>query len=195
MLGSEHLDGAGSIYVVLETDYRDAFKEPVNLREVERLQEWLESQPEIGGSTSLVDYLKLIHRGFHGNDPSYLRIPESKRLVTQLFYFGASDEVDAFVDSHFQTLSVNARTSAVDSREMGALVERVERRLEELPEHIRGRVTGNSVLIASTLDEIAWGQAMSLLTAFLFIYAILCLLFTSMRVGFLDSSARWRCFA
>ena len=44
--------------------YPEAFKEPLNLAEIEALQQWLVEQPEIGGTTSLVDYLKLLNRGF-----------------------------------------------------------------------------------------------------------------------------------
>ena len=65
---NEKLEGSDALYVVVSTDYRDAFKEPVNLKIIEDLQHWLEAQPEIGGTTSLVDYLKLIHKGFYDND-------------------------------------------------------------------------------------------------------------------------------
>ena len=48
------LEGAGSFSIVLQTDYAGAFKEPVNLREIEALQRWLEAQPEMGATTSPV---------------------------------------------------------------------------------------------------------------------------------------------
>jgi predicted RND superfamily exporter protein len=153
------MGGGTRFYVVLETDDRDAFKEPANLREMESLQEWLISQPEIGTALSVVDYVKLINRGFHDNDPEFHEIPDSKRLVSQLL--------------------------VVDSGEVARLVERVERRVEELPGHIRGRVTGNTVLVVKTIDDIAYGQALSLSSAVVIIYAILALLFTSVRMGFL----------
>jgi hydrophobe/amphiphile efflux-3 (HAE3) family protein len=182
---NRHLEGSDALYVVLTTDYRDAFKEPVNLRTIEELQHWLVLQPEIGGTTSVVDYMKLINRGFHDDDPAQLLIPASKALVTQLMFFGANDEIENFVDSRYQTVSILARSRAIDSGDVTALVARIEEHLERLPDHIRGRVTGNSVLINKTSDEIALGQSMSLGLAFLMIYAILCLLFMSFRVGFL----------
>ena len=180
-----HLEGSDALYVVLSADYRDAFKEPVNLRIVEDLQRWLEAQPEIGGTTSLVDYLALINRGFHDDDPAYLAIPESRRLAAQLLLFGANDELESFVDSRYQTVSIVARSKAIDSGDVTALVRRIESRLEEIPAHLEARVTGNSVLINKTSDEIALGQSASLALAFLMIYAILCLLFMSFRVGLL----------
>lgn len=182
---SERLEGAAQIYVVLSADYAEAFLEPVNLREVRALQEWLASQPDVGGSTSLVDYLMLINRGFHDGDPTFLTIPESKRLARQLLFFGANDEIDRYADSRYQTLSIRVRSRALDSGQVAALVDRIEARLAELPARIHGRATGNSVLMARTIDDIAFGQAVSLGVAFLIIYAILALLFTSLRVGLL----------
>ena len=65
---NQKLQGANPFYVVVESDVRDTFKEPENLRLLQELQEWLIAQPEIGGATSLVDYLTLIHRGLVGED-------------------------------------------------------------------------------------------------------------------------------
>jgi predicted RND superfamily exporter protein len=180
-----HLEGSDALYVVLSAGYRDAFKEPVNLASIEALQEWLVEQPAIGGTTSIVDYVKLINRGFHDDRPEMLAIPESRTLVTQLMFFGANDEVESFVDSRWQTVSILVRSRAVDSAELTALVAAIEGRLQSLPEHLQGRVTGNSVLINKTSDEIARGQAISLALAFGIIYAMLCLLFMSFRVGLL----------
>jgi predicted RND superfamily exporter protein len=180
---NEQLEGSNAFFVVLETDYRDAFKEPVNLREVEKLQRWLETQPEIGGTTSVVDYLKVISRGFHDNDPAMLKIPDSKRLTTQLLFFGANDEIENFVDSRYQTVSIVVRSSAIESGEVANLVRRIEDQLADLPSHIKPTVTGNTILVNKTIDDIALGQALSLSTAFVIIYAILALLFTSFRIG------------
>lgn len=182
---NENVEGSDALFVVLSTDYRDAFKEPVNLRTVQDLQRWLVDQDEIGGSTSIVDYVMLINRGFHDDDPAKLVIPDSKALITQLMFFGANDEVENFVDSRWQTVSIVVRSRAIDSSDVTALVSRIEEQLERLPGHIQGRVTGNSVLINKTSDDIAMGQALSLGLAFIIIYAMLCLLFMSFRVGLL----------
>jgi predicted RND superfamily exporter protein len=178
-----HLEGANPFYVILETDYPEGFKEPVNLRELEVLQTWLEEQPEIGGSTSLVDYLKLINRGFNENDPEFLTIPETKRIVSQLFFFGGSEELNRFVDSRFQTASIQLRARVVDSDNVAALIDRIERRLEALPEHLEATVTGTAVVFNRALDEIILGQAASVGAALLIIYGILAAMFVSLRIG------------
>jgi hydrophobe/amphiphile efflux-3 (HAE3) family protein len=182
---NSRLEGSDAVYVVLRAETKGAFKEPENLRTIEELQRWLEDQPEIGGTTSLVDYVRLINEAFHEGDPTQLRIPESRRLVAQLLAFGSNDELKSFVDSQYQTASIVTRSKAFDSRDVTALVTRIEDRLARLPANLEARVTGNSVLISKTADDIARGQAISLSLALGIIFAILCVLFMSVRVGFL----------
>lgn len=180
---NDHLGGAGQLNVVLETDYPKGFTEPSILKQLEDLQAWLAEQPGIAGSTSILDYIKLIHRGFNGNRPEEYKIPASRNLVTQLLFFGASDETKRFVDSQYQTANVLVRTPALDSADLGEVVRRIERRLAALEPPLRGRVTGNLVLISKTNDEIALGQAVSVTSAFVIIFAIMSLLFMSVRMG------------
>ena len=180
---NERLGGANSFNVVVQASYADAFKEPENLRELESLQQWLEDQPEIGGTTSVVDYLKLINRGFHGNDPNHLAIPESRRLTGQLFFFGANDEIENFVDSTYRTANLLVRAKVFDSDLILALSERIEERVARLPEHLRGTVTGNPILINRMLEAISRSQILSLGGAVALIYVILALLFVSARTG------------
>jgi CRP-like cAMP-binding protein len=80
---------------------------------------------------------------------------------------------------------VLVRSQAVDSEDIAQLADRVEARFTQLPEHLQATVTGNTVLVARTIDDIAIGQALSLSTAFIIIYLILAILFTSFRVGFI----------
>jgi hydrophobe/amphiphile efflux-3 (HAE3) family protein len=178
------LEGANPFYIVLESSLKDAFVQPENLRAIEALQTWLAAQPEIGGSTSLVDYVKLLHRALRDGDPAALVIPERPRLTKQLLLFGASDELSSFVDSRYLTVNIHVRAHSADTLGMARLLSRVEERLAALPAHLVPHVTGNSVLLVRAQDDVAEGQIQTLGVAFAFIFAILVGLFTSFRVGF-----------
>jgi predicted RND superfamily exporter protein len=175
--------GAAELRLVLEADRKDAFKEPENLRVLEGLQEWLEEQPEVTGTMSLVDTVKLLGQAFHDGDPARHAIPDSKRMVSQLLFFGGGDEVKAFVDSQYRLTNSVVRNSAVDTKDTGDLIRRIEARLAGLPPHLRGSVTGSTALLARTSDEVAWGQATSMGSAFVVIWLFMSVLFTSLRIG------------
>ncbi|MBW2230022.1 MAG: MMPL family transporter [Deltaproteobacteria bacterium] len=182
---NQQLEGANAFDVIFEAGEPDAWKDPENLAVLQAFQQWIGEQPEVGGSTSLADYVKVIHRGFQEGEGD-LVLPDSRQLVSQLLIIGGNDELDAFVESDYQIARVVVRTTAMDSADVMGLVGRTEAYLSELSgvvEGLRASVTGNSVLVSRTQDDLAYGQAISLLTAFVFIFLILSLLFTSFRIG------------
>ncbi len=181
---NEKLGGANNFYIVLEGSHRDAFKEPANLRQLQELQAWLLEQPEIGGTLSIADYLMLINQAFNDNDPAFHTIPDNKRLITQLLFLSASEDLDRIVDSRYQTTNLVVRSRVINSDRMTGLIERIQARLTQLPESIKATVTGNPVLISETLTNIIVGQARSVGLALVFVYLILSVMFMSQRIGF-----------
>jgi preprotein translocase subunit SecF len=180
---NERLEGANAINVVVEATGPGEILEPHHLRALEELAEWIEAQPEVGGTTSLVDYVKAINRGFHEDSEAHHAIPETAQLVSQLLLIGANDELPQFVDSDREFANILVRTQAVDTDEVSGLADRIEERLLGLGKGLSATVTGNAVLLSRTMDEIATGQAISLSLALVIIYAVLVVLFTSFRIG------------
>ena len=181
---NEKLGGANHFYIVVGSDHSDTFKDPANLRILEELQEWLEQQPEVGGTLSVADYLMLINQAFNENDPAFYRIPDSKRLITQLLFLSSNEDLDRIVDSRYKTTNIVVRSRVINSEKMTALLGRIEQRLGEFPEHLTPVVTGNPVLISETLTDIIVGQARSIGLALVFVYGILTIMFMSHRIGF-----------
>ena len=177
------LNGANVFYVVVETGIRDAIKEPVNLQAIKELQSWLEEQPYIGGAVSIVNYLELINSAFNGNDPAARIIPETKKQVSQLLFFGDSDESEALVDSRFQAANIIVRTSAVNSEDLSAMVGKINTRLAQLPAHLQASITGSPVLIDDVLGKIIRGQLQGVLVALVVVYGVLVGMFLSFRIG------------
>jgi len=179
------LGGANRFDIVVDGGAREAFHQPQNLHALESLQSWLESQPEIGATTSVVEYVQLMNRGFGTAQGTALAIPEDPRLVGQLLFFGASDQLETYLDGSRQFAKIDVLTRVVDSGELGKLLARVEERLAELPRPLSARVTGNRIVIQSLVDDIVRSQVLSLGSALGVIAGILSLQFLSVRVGLL----------
>jgi len=180
---NEKFNGINPFNIVVQSKYPTAFKEPVNLREIEALQQWLEAQPEIGGVTSLVNYIKYVNRSFNNNDPAFYVIPENKRVIGQLLFFTESDDTRRLVDSSYRAMNIIVRSKAIDSDEVENLVARVNERLKQLPEHMDARATGNPVLMNQAIQDIMWGQVESVFLSLIIVYGILVSLFLSFRIG------------
>lgn len=180
---NDKLGGANPLYIVVEGTQPGTFKEPANLEIIRELQGWLEAQPEIGGTASVADYLMLVNQAFNDNDPAYYRIPDNRRLITQLVFLGSNEELDRIVDARFQTTNIVLRSRVFSSEDMKGLIGRINARLQEFPDHMTATVTGNSVIINETLASIVVGQARSVGVALLIVYSILSLMFMSSRIG------------
>ena len=182
---NDKLGGANPLYIVVEGIRPNAFKEPENLLVLRELQDWLEAQPQIGGTTSIADYLMLVNKAFNNNDPDFYSIPGNRALITQLLFLSANDELDRIVDSRYQTTNIIVRSRTIQSDDMSVLIAQINDRLAELPQHLTATVTGNPVLINETLSEIVVGQARSIGLALVIVYCILSLMFMSQRIGFI----------
>lgn len=180
---NESLDGANGFQIVIEAKDKATFKQPENLRALESLQHWLDAQPEIGGTTGLVDFVKLLNRAFHADDPAYLAVPESERLAGQLLFLGASDQLEGYIDARYQLTNIQVRTRIYDSELVSELVDRIGARLEQLPPQLHGRVTGNWILMVGVVNSLIASEIQTLFGSLVLIYGILCVTFLSLRIG------------
>lgn len=179
------LGGASPFFIVIEGYVKDTFVQPEVLADIRSLQNWLEEQPEVADTHSLVDLLLQINQNLNAGDPESYNIPDEPRTIKQLFLFGGGDELRSFVDAEYHTIKIAVRANVEDTASINALLQRVETRLKRLPPPMIGRATGSSVLATRTVDDIAGGQLVSFGLALVVIWIILTLLFTSRRVGFM----------
>ena len=180
---NQQLGGANPFSIVLEGFVPDTFVEPDILTALEALQAWLDMQPEVGTTQSLVDHLKLINRSFNDGDPRFDRIPESRSEIKQLLLFGGGNALNGLVDKRFATTQIVVRARVEDSAAIKQLIDRIDERLARLPRRLEATVTGNTVLVTNTVEDIASGQWLSVGVAAIIVYIILSMLFTSWRVG------------
>ncbi|MCA9506142.1 MAG: MMPL family transporter [Spirochaetaceae bacterium] len=177
--------GANQFFVMLQAEERGAFEQPAALREVAALQTWLEAQPEIGGTTSVVQYLEVLNEALGPEETPTRRIPDRADLVAQLLLFGANEELDVLLDRAHRVITILVRSTATETRQFDALARRIDARLAELPAGLRGHTTGNAILLTRAADRIARGQALSLLAAVGMIGLLLVAYFRSLRLGLL----------
>jgi predicted RND superfamily exporter protein len=102
--------GTNSIQFLVHTPAADGAKDPRVLLGMERLQRFLETQPGVGKTQSIVDFIKRMNQAMHADDPAFYAVPETRDLVSQyLFLYGLSgdpQDFDSFVDHDFQQTTV-----------------------------------------------------------------------------------------
>lgn len=187
----EVMGGTNSFVYLFDAGVEDGVKEPAVLREIERLQQQADKQTHLVKKThSIVDVLKDINQSFHGGDPAYHRLPESRELAAQyllLYEMSGGEEVEEYVSSDYSRASLELRCKWTDSSVLEAMEEDLSSYLEAEP--LRASTvsyTGIGALWLSLMDYITESQIRGFLLAFAAIAAMMCLLFRSFGIGLLS---------
>ena len=95
--------GAITYYIVFEGAKEDAIKSPQLLRDIEGLQLYLNHHPKVGGSMSMVDFMKRMNAVTHDGDERMYSLPELGD--PKLGYRENEKEVKDLVAAYFYLLS------------------------------------------------------------------------------------------
>ena len=108
---NRHLNGSNTLDVVVETPHSEDLFLPENLRKMAALQAYAAELPYVGGSVSIVDYLKQMNRAVNDGLPAEYRLPESSEMVAQYFllYAAMSDPTDFEEEVDYDYQNANIR--------------------------------------------------------------------------------------
>jgi predicted RND superfamily exporter protein len=102
--------GTNSIQFLVQTPETDGIKDPRVLKGMERLQAFLETQPDVGKTQSMVDLIKRMNQAMHADEPAAYAIPESQDLVAQYLFLyslsGDPQDFDNLVDNDYRRATV-----------------------------------------------------------------------------------------
>ncbi len=183
---NEKLGGSGEVVVSIQTDEENRFFDPAELKRLEALQQFLEHEFGASATFSFADYVKLMHRGFNGDDAAAYRLPETREQVAQLVFLNGDDRLSQFVDPHYRWVRVSARTAETGSAELTRRFGELERYLKaHFPEAngYRAHGSGSTYLSVVLGNNILDSQASSFLISLLLIFVPIALMFGSAVAG------------
>ena len=176
-----HFGGSMQFSVAVDTGRPNGLQDPVVLQKIVALQEFLQEQPEYGGSvSSLANLVRNLNQKFHADNSEYYVIPEDRKLVAQLlvlFTFSGGD-LGQMATQDFSKGEVIARTKMLDSSQITALTQRVTSYLDQhFPAPLRVEPVGSEQAFASiatrTLPDTGRTIFLALLAAMLIVALLL----------------------
>lgn len=180
------LSGVTGLEIVLTGPGRDSLKDPVRLAQIKQLQTWLEKQPEIDRSFSLVDVIEEMNRAFHGDEPLAEPLPTDRKLIHQLLLIYDGEDLYELVNREFQRSRVVLNLNVHGANEIGRVIERIQRQLAEHPiDGVQAELAGFGKIFSDQEDRIVDGQLKSFASAFIQILLLLAFLFRSFRAAFI----------
>ncbi len=185
------MGGMSNFIYLFETDEEGGIKEPAALREIERVQQFAERDPDLVRKTySIVDVLKDLNRAFHSDDPSYYRIPESRELVAQyllLYEMSGGEETEKLVSPDYRRAGLELRLRLGPTSEIAGLHRDVMTAIEAEPlEATRVSPTGIGALWLKLMDYIVSSQVEAFMIAFVVIAGMMIGVFRSFKVGLIS---------
>lgn len=151
--------GTNTIYFLVEGEQADSMKDPRVLVAMEKLQDFLGRQPEIGKTQSLADLVKRMNKAAHGDQSGYSVIPKDQASIAQYLFLytlsGDPQDFDNYVDSDYKKSLVWAYVKTDSTAYFKELVEKVQPLLaREFPPGVKVRIGGTLAEIAAVNDAV-----------------------------------------
>jgi len=130
--------GSDDLVVVVETEEQGGVHRPEVMHEIEAFQRYMEQDPKVGGSVSIVDYLKSINRAYHNVDPRWIDIPYTTDQIGGLLYLyeaGSPDPrvLNPYRDQEAQNATVRLFYKDHQAETIHDAVQRAQRYIDARP--------------------------------------------------------------
>lgn len=114
---NQHFNGTGVFDIVIEGDHPEALFSPHYLKKIEAFQTEIERHEIVGGTTSVVDYLKQMNRSLNENNRDEYRLVDDELLNAQLFllYSTSGDPTDFEEEIDYDYRQANIRVNLKDN--------------------------------------------------------------------------------
>ncbi|MEO6027052.1 MAG: MMPL family transporter [Candidatus Binatia bacterium] len=102
--------GTNTLVFLVEGPRDGALHDPAGLQAIAQLQRFVEADPNVGKTLSIVDYLSEMHRALHGHRQIGVEIPPSADLVSQYLFLyamsGGPDDLNSQIDLEHRRAAV-----------------------------------------------------------------------------------------
>ncbi|MDH5300671.1 MAG: MMPL family transporter [Gammaproteobacteria bacterium] len=193
---NDKFNGTTFLHVVIEADERDTLKRPDVLKAMEELQKYAETLPKVGGSLSVVDYLKNMNLNLHSADQQYNRLPDTQAQIAEFMFLlalsGRPEQLDEVVDYNFKKGLISIAIKTDYTKDLKFVVDSVDAFVKQHFQGLGVRVNyagsaNNSyvwghLLIGSQTDSIVISKLGIILAAGLIMMSLVAGIFVVMPV-------------
>ncbi|MFH1102193.1 MAG: MMPL family transporter [Pseudomonadota bacterium] len=183
-----HLSGSFPVHVNIESTTENAFEDPKMIKEIGRIQSFLDRLPGVDKSISFADYLKVVNYAMNQFDAKYYSLPEDafevRMLINNYKIMLGEDMLWGFVSRDFSKMNILLLTHLSSSDDFLKIKARIQEYVrKDCPKNLSSDVTGIGVVISASGHILTTGQVKSLFLTMSVIFLIMFLLFLSFKVG------------
>lgn len=184
--------GTSSVNLILSSDHPDTFKNPKVLQTMEEMQQHIKTNPLVGASFSLTDFIKRMNFVMNDEEDSFLSIPDNQELIAQYLLLydmsGDTETLSKVVDYNFEKTNIQIQLKNDSSLLMEEIILSVDAYADEFKElgiAISYSGSGYTAFIFSSL--LMDGQILSLAISFIIVAILLALVFKNLLIGIIGT--------
>ena len=187
---NDTFQGSDQMFVVLDGEGPNALKDPAVLTNVDNFQRYLETQPQIGGTVSVVDLIGPVNANLHEGNRRFEELGPVADINGELLfmYMQGTDpgDMDRFVDADFKDGAVTMFFRDHKGDTIRTAVSRIEEYIENnpLPGESTYRLAGGLVgVLAAVNEEVFARQVESIALALLTLFVLSAIAYRSTVAG------------
>ena len=186
---NEHFGGTNMLNVVIEGKEEEIIKDPAILKAMDKMQAFMEEDPNVGASISIAEYLKRMNRVLNENRKEMFQVPERRDLAAQyLFLYSMSGDpadFDSLVDYNYQKANMRFQINTDESATVKGILDKADKGISELfpTSKVEVKKTGTVTIIDLFINLIISGQIWSIIISIVLIFLMTSVEFKSIVGG------------
>lgn len=183
-----NLSGTLPFEMTIDTGIENGFQNPETLHRIEKLQQYIESFPEIQNSISLATLIKELHQALNEENKAFYTIPDNEKAVAELIFLyelSGGEELDDVVTFDRSKGRVSSLILDCGSARTNEILEDINQYAQQLflPSE-KFIITGTIPIVVKVNHFFSIDILRGLLIAFLLISIIMAILFRSPKIVF-----------
>jgi hypothetical protein len=176
---NERFPGTDRMFLVVEGEKDDVLKQPEVLDNISHFQQYIEAQPEVGGTASIADVIRPVNMILHEGNPRYYRIGHDQVSNAELLYIAiaGSDpgDIDRFVDYKYRNGAIQMNFRDHKGSTIRTALESIRDYEEQHPiEGARYRLAGGLIGVLAAVNEVIFSSQLQSIALALLVLFIMC---------------------
>jgi len=187
----------GNVNVLLRVtsnEGEESLKTPKNLKDIEKIQTYLDSINYVTSTISIIDVVKQLHKTIMDEDEKYYTIPDSVQQINNLFFLYEMNEesdLSSLINYDADQGIITGLMKTFSTVEVPGLVKDINKFIDEniysSNKNLKFELTGMMIFIVDFIWLVIKSSAISIILSLLAIFSISTLFFKSWRYGIMST--------
>jgi hydrophobe/amphiphile efflux-3 (HAE3) family protein len=186
----ERMGGSMAMEIMLDTGKSGGIKELDFLKNMDALQGFIDRQPMVTKTSSVLDVMKKMRRALHNNDQGFYSIPDTPKAASQyifLYETSGGDQLDKLVSFDYDIARLTVKMPAMGTADISRLIQDVEAFSKKtFDDSVSIEITGVLAGVKALNDRMGEGVKSSFLAVLIAITVMMIIFLRSVKLALIS---------